>query len=196
MHYPGTYLAGVYNRVVSRSGDGDRIAEELVNVPNWLPFDIAVEDGRWWSEGGLAERNERRELDLRQGLLTRTVTLTATAGRVLRVVQRRLVSMDRPHLACLETTVTPAGWSGRISIRSGIDTAVRNANVIDPGEPITRHLGTPVIEHPPDTALAEVETTASKVRIAVTARTTLPGDSRTTWRMVAATSASVSSHSA
>jgi trehalose/maltose hydrolase-like predicted phosphorylase/phosphoglycolate phosphatase-like HAD superfamily hydrolase len=179
VHYPGTYLAGVYNRVASRSGDGERIAEELVNAPNWLPLDIAVDNGRWWSEGGLAERNERRELDLRQGLLTRTVTLTATGGRVLRVVQRRLVSMDRPHLACLETTVTPAGWGGRISIRSGIDTAVQNANVVDPGEPITRHLGTPVIEHLPDTALAEVETTASKVRIAVAARTTLSGaDSR------------------
>jgi trehalose/maltose hydrolase-like predicted phosphorylase len=173
VHYPGTYLAGVYNRVASRSGDVDRIAEELVNVPNWLPFDIAVEDGGWWSEGGLAERDERRQLDLRQGLLTRRVTLTAAQGRMLHVVQRRLVSMDRPHLACLETTVTPAGWSGRISIRSGIDTAVLNANAVDPGEPVTRHLATPVIEHLPDMTLAEVETTASRIRVAVAARTTL-----------------------
>jgi trehalose/maltose hydrolase-like predicted phosphorylase len=173
VHYPGTYMAGVYNRVASRSGDGDRIAEELVNVPNWLPFDVAVEDGGWWSDGGLAERDERRELDLRQGLLTRRVTLIAPQGRQLRVVQRRLVSMDRPHLACLETTVIPAGWSGRISIRSGIDTAVLNAN--DPGEPVTRHLGTPVIEHLPDITLAEVETTASGIRVAMAARTTLSG---------------------
>lgn len=179
VHYPGTYLAGVYNRVTSRSGDRDRTAEELVNVPNWLPLDMAVGDGGWWSEGGLTERDERRELDLRQGLLTRTVTLADPQGRLLRVGQRRLVSMDRAHLACLETTLTAVGWSGRVSIRSGIDTAVLNANALDPGEPVTRHLGTSVIEHLPDIVMAEVETIASRIRIAVAVRTTVAGaDSR------------------
>jgi trehalose/maltose hydrolase-like predicted phosphorylase/beta-phosphoglucomutase-like phosphatase (HAD superfamily) len=175
VHYPGTYLAGVYNMVAIRAGDHDRTSEELVNVPNWLPFDIAVEDGAWWSEGGLAERHERRELDLRQGLLTRTVTLTARQGQMMRVVQRRLVSMERPHLACLETTLIPVGWSGRVSIRSGIDTAVLNANAVDSGEPVTRHLTKPVIEHLPDIVLAEMETTASRIRIAMAVRTTVSG---------------------
>ncbi|HSG86536.1 MAG TPA: hypothetical protein VLA23_09365, partial [Candidatus Limnocylindrales bacterium] len=35
-HYPGTYVAGIYDRITSDIG-GRRIRnEDLVNVPNWL----------------------------------------------------------------------------------------------------------------------------------------------------------------
>lgn len=112
VHYPGTYLAGVYNRLTSRIDGVERVDEELVNVPNWLTFDVRVGDGGWWSEGGLTAHDERRELDLRAGALTRTARLVDREGRSLRFQQRRLVSLDRPHLAVMETTVEPEGWDG------------------------------------------------------------------------------------
>ncbi|MGZ4586627.1 MAG: HAD-IA family hydrolase [Mycobacteriaceae bacterium] len=177
VHYPGTYLAGVYNRLVSTVGGEDRVDEALVNVPNWLPFDIAVDGGDWWSAGGLTEHDERHELDLRQGLLTRTVRLVDVEGRVVRVVQRRVVSMDRPHLAGMETTLVPEGWSGRISIRSGVDTGVVNGNAVEARLLADRHLARPAVEHLGDTLLVEVETTQSKVRIATAVRTVVAGAS-------------------
>lgn len=174
VHYPGTYLAGVYNRVASSVQGRERVDEELVNVPNWLPLDIAVEDGDWWSAGGLVEHGERRELTLRQGLLTRVVRLTCREGRLLHVVQRRLVSMDRPHLACLEMTVIPQGWSGRISIRSGIDTAVVNGNAVESGQG-TRHFASAAAEHLDGRLLVEVETGHSKIRVVTAVQTTVSG---------------------
>jgi trehalose/maltose hydrolase-like predicted phosphorylase len=173
VHYPGTYLAGVYNRVLSSARGGQRVDEELVNIPNWLPLDIAV-DGDWWSAGGLLESGERREVDLRRGLLTRTIRLATQNGRMMRVVQRRLVSMDRPHLACLETTVVCEGWSGRISVRSGVDAAVLNGNAVEPDQ-ATRHFADPVIEHLAHRLLLEAETSHSKIRIAMAVRTTVSG---------------------
>ncbi len=175
IHYPGTYLAGVYNRLASIVEGEERVDEELVNAPNWLPLDIAVDDGGWWSAGAFLEQGERRELDLRRGMLTRTLQLVDPQGRVLRVVQRRLVSMDRPHLAGLETTVTPEGWSGRISIRSGVDADVVNGNAVESRLLANRHLTAPVVEHLGDTLLVEVETTQSRVRIATAVRTTVSG---------------------
>lgn len=98
VHYPGTYLAGVYNRLGSTVEGEDRIDEELVSAPNWLPLDLAIDDGGWWSDDRLAELDERRELDLRRGLLTRWLRLVDGQGRILHIVQRRLVSMDRAHV--------------------------------------------------------------------------------------------------
>ncbi|MGK2875535.1 MAG: beta-phosphoglucomutase family hydrolase [Nocardioides sp.] len=175
VHYPGVYLAGVYNRLVSTVGGEERVDEELINAPNWLPLDLAVEDGGWWSEEGLTELDERRELDLRRGLLTRTLRLVDGRGRTLHVTQRRIVSMDRAHVCALETTLRPEGWSGRVKAVSGIDTAVVNGNAVESRLLANRHLAEVAVEIAGETVLAEVETTQSKVRVATALRTRVTG---------------------
>ena len=174
VHYPGTYLAGVYNRLTS-AVHGRRVEDEhLVNAPNWLHLDLRTDTGPWWSTGGLTVSRERRELDLRRGVLTRSAVLTDDEGRRLRVTQRRLVSMARPHLAGLETTLVAEGWSGPVSVVSGIDAGVTNANVAEYADLANRHLRTVAAEEVcPGTLLVEVQTTQSGVRIATAARTTL-----------------------
>lgn len=171
VHYPGTYLAGVYNRLTTVVDGQEREDEHLVNAPNWLPLDVRVGDGAWWSEGGLTTSAEHRELDLRRALLTRTATLTDATGRHLLLTQRRIVSMDRPHLCVLETTLLPLGWGGSVEVRAGIDTAVVNANVADDAALAHRHLRLIDTRAPGDgVLLAEVETVNSHIRIAVAAR--------------------------
>ncbi len=176
VHYPGTYLAGVYNRLTT-SIHGRQVEDEhLVNAPNWLPLDVRVGDGDWWSAGGLTAERDRRELDLRTGVLTRQLLLAAPDGRGLRLVQRRLGSMAAPHLAALETTVTADGWAGDVELRSGIDGTVVNDNVAEYAPLAKRHL-VPVdaCQVTPDTLLVETRTSRSEVRIAVAVRTTVTG---------------------
>ena len=180
VHYPGTYLAGVYNRLVS-DVQGRRVEDEhLVNAPNWLPLDLRIEDGPWWSQGGFHHEAERRELDLRRGLLTRRVVLTDDFGRCLEVTQRRLVSMHRPHLAALETVVVPRGWSGRLHVRSGIDASIRNSNVTEYAALASQHLGdVSAREVGPDVLLVEATTSTSRIVIGTAARTVVVGATRT-----------------
>lgn len=174
MHYPGTYLAGVYNRLTSEVGGRAVEDEHLVNVANWLPLDLRVEHGRWWSAGGLRALEQRIELDLRRSVLTRRVRLADESGRVIAVVQRRLVSMARPHVAALETTIVAEGWSGPIEVRSGVDGGVVNSNVAEYAALANRHLETVAAEEVgPDTLLVETETTQSRIRVTVAARTTV-----------------------
>jgi alpha,alpha-trehalase len=47
VHYPGTYLAGGYNRLTSEIGGHEVENEDLVNIPNWLPLVIRIDDGPW-----------------------------------------------------------------------------------------------------------------------------------------------------
>ncbi len=176
VHYPGTYLAGVYNRLVSTVHGRQVEDEHLVNVPNWLVLDLRVGAGPWWSENGLTVTDERRELDLRRGVLTRTAVLTDTGGRRIRLTQRRVVSMARPHLAALETTIVAQGWSGPVSVWSGIDAGVVNDNVAEYRALANHHLRGLVADTLDDgSLLVEAETSQSRIRITVAARTIITG---------------------
>lgn len=176
VHYPGTYLAGVYNRLTSEV-QGHRVEDEhLVNAPNWLPLDLRIEDGPWWAQGGLRPAEDRRELDLRRGLLTRRVELSDDCGRRLEVTQRRLVSMQQPHLAALETVVVPRGWSGRLHVCSAIDASVTNSNVAEYAALANHHLvDVAARDVDPDVLLVEASTSTSRIVIATAARTDVVG---------------------
>ncbi|MBO2530126.1 MULTISPECIES: glycoside hydrolase family 65 protein [Thermobifida] len=128
VHYPGTYLAGCYNRLTSIVADHEVTNEDLVNIPNWLPFTFRAADGSWLGDG--AELTDQQlELDMRRGVLTRTGTVVDKEGRRTRLVQRRLVSMDDRHLAALETTLIPENWAGPLTVRVGLDGRVTNSGV-------------------------------------------------------------------
>lgn len=171
VHYPGTYLAGIYNRLTTVVDGHERVDEHLVNAPNWLPLDVRIEDGAWWSDGGLTTSAEHRELNLRRGLLTRTATLTDATGRQLLLTQRRIVSMDRPHVCALETTLVPVGWAGRVEIWASIDATVVNDNVVEDRALANRHLRVIDTRAAGDgVILTEVETVTSHIRIAMASR--------------------------
>ncbi|WP_414166604.1 glycoside hydrolase family 65 protein [Streptoverticillium reticulum] len=133
-HYPGTYAAGCYDRLVSAVAGREVENEDLVNLPNWLllRFRLLPADGppgRWFAMHDSEITDHRLVLHLRQGTLTRTLRHRAADGRVLKVEQCRLVHMGDPHVAALRTVFTPEGWSGRIEVESGLDGDVGNANV-------------------------------------------------------------------
>jgi trehalose/maltose hydrolase-like predicted phosphorylase len=171
VHYPGTYVAGVYNRLVSRVADREVENEDLVNVPNWLPLTIRPDGGGWLDLLAQEVLGCRQELDLRRGVLTRLLRVRYQDGRVLGVTQRRFVSMDDPHLAGLETTVVPENWSGSLEVRAALDGQVTNAGVERYRALDGRHL-VPVeagaAGH--DVIWLQVGTRTSRVRIAQAAR--------------------------
>lgn len=176
VHYPGTYLAGVYNRLVSRVQDQDVEDEHMVNAPNALVLDLRLDGTDWWSRGGLKIHRERRVLDMRRATLERDVMLEAPDGRRMSVGQRRLVSMAQPHLMVLETTLTALGWSGSAVIRSGVDCGITNENVPEDALLAHQHLVRLEVPHPAEPIpIVEVETSQSHIRIATALRTEISG---------------------
>jgi len=128
-HYPGTYVAGGYNRLESEVAGRIIENEDLVNWPNWLCLSFCVEGGSWFDLGSVEVQDFRQTLDLRAGLLERRVRFRHDGNRETLLVSRRLVHMRKPNLAAIEWTLTPQNWSGRIEIRSALDGSVSNQGV-------------------------------------------------------------------
>ncbi len=172
VHYPGTYPAGVYNRLDTEIAGQTITNESIVNIPNWLVLQLAIDDGPWVDLREVELLEYRQELDLRRGVLTRTARFRDAEGRTTRTVERRIVHMGLPHLAALQTTVTAEDWEGRLRVRSGIDAAVTNWGVPRYRQLTSRHLEVLGLEEADaETLLARVETVQSHVRIAEAART-------------------------
>nr|HPQ60753.1 glycosyl hydrolase family 65 protein [Syntrophales bacterium] len=171
-HYPGTYLAGGYNRLKTEIAGRVIENEDLVNLPNWLVLKFRVEDGPWFAVKDAEILKYRQELRMKEGLLAREIRFRDGQGRVTVLRERRLVHMGSPHLAGLETTVTADNWSGRVEFESGLDGRVINDGVARYRELNSRHLEpleTDEIDH--DTIFLKVQTNQSELRIAQAART-------------------------
>jgi alpha,alpha-trehalase len=125
-HYPGTYLAGCYDRLRSVLEGRTLEHEDLVNAPNWLPLTFRMPDGPWFRVDDVEVLSYRQELDLWRGVLLRDVRVRDAAGRTTRIQSARLVHMAFAHLAALETSITPENWSGPLEIRAALDGRVVN----------------------------------------------------------------------
>jgi trehalose/maltose hydrolase-like predicted phosphorylase/beta-phosphoglucomutase-like phosphatase (HAD superfamily) len=180
VNYPGTYVAGLYNRARTEIAGRTVLNEDLVNVPNWLPLRFRVAGGAWFDVQQADVLEHRFELDMRHGTLVRQLRWQDPEGRRTSVVQRRLVSMKDEHLAGLETTFTAENWSGTLEVRSGLDGRVINAGVKRYRDLNGRHLvvlGQAEVDS--ETVDLQVETTQSHVRVALAARTRLLRDGGT-----------------
>ncbi|MBN1097077.1 glycoside hydrolase family 65 protein [Blastococcus sp. TML/C7B] len=127
--YPGTYAAGVFDRLPDVV-DGHRLENEsIVNLPDWQSLTFRIDDGAWLDLSALAVTGYVQELDLRRGVLTRRFVVEDQQGRRTGVAQRRLVSMADPCLAALDLTVEAENWSGTLTVRSALDGRVTNDGV-------------------------------------------------------------------
>ena len=176
-HYPGCYVAGLYNRLTSQVGDRDIENEDLVNIPNWLPLTFKVEDGEWFGIDDVTIDSYHLALDTQRGLLTRSFTFKDAAGRSTRWHEERLVSMADRHQAGIRLTLEPLDWQGRITIKAGLDGSVINAGVDRYKALASRHLETlETKELDAETIFLRSRTTQSRVEVAVASRLRLYQD--------------------
>ena len=127
IHYPGTYLAGGYNRLLTEIAGRVVENEDLVNFPNWLALNFRIADEDWFDARTVTLSSYRQELDLRRGMLLRTIRFEDRQGRRSLLQEQRLVSMADMHLGALELVLTAENWSGAVTVRSAIDGRIVNA---------------------------------------------------------------------
>ena len=180
VHYPGTYLAGGYNRLPTEVAGKTIVNEDLVNLPNWLPLTFRPEGGDWLDLAGVEILEHRQELDMRRGILRRRARARDQKGRETTVTSERLVHMGDPHLAAIEYRITPHNWSGRVEVLSGLDGSVVNSGVARYRELSSKHLeaidaGT----HGDSGIWLLARTTQSRLEVGLSARTRVwRGDER------------------
>jgi len=130
----GTYLNGFHDTEAIHYPENAyglaRINEFMLNVPNAKRIDLFVDGERFALDAGKVEAYERL-LDFRTGVLSRSLEWTSSSGKRVRIVSRRLVCMERKHVAAVEYAVTPLNFSGAVRIVSAIDADVTNLQAGD-----------------------------------------------------------------
>ena len=124
----GTFIHGVYDAVPV-------VYTELVNCPDWLPL-VVIVNGESPSLRDAARTETLRErfrldqgeilrydrqLDLHQGLLTRSLRWRSPSGKTIDIHFERFASLADPHVLALRCHLTPVDFDGFIEIQASIN---------------------------------------------------------------------------
>ncbi|MEU9390314.1 glycosyl hydrolase family 65 protein [Streptomyces sp. NPDC048324] len=170
VHYPGTYVAGCYNRLTSEVAGRTVENEDMVNLPNWLPLRFRLPGGPWLTPDTATVLEHRLRLHLTSGLLERRTRYGLDEGRALVVRQERLVHMGDPHVAALRTEFTAEGFDGMLEVEAALDGTVTNAGVPRYRDLDGRHLTHVHTGADSGTVWLRCRTSTSDIRVGVAAR--------------------------
>src|SRR5215813_915345 len=110
--HPATFIAGVFNTPARpQTAELDEPIPEIVVAPNWSRVRVAVE-GQELRIDQVELLDQRRVLDLRQGILLREWHVRDSAGRITRLRSLRFASLDNPHALTQLLEITPENYSG------------------------------------------------------------------------------------
>jgi len=94
-----TFLHGVFD-------SAPIVVTELANAPDWLPLTIWLNQTRFSLDAGTLE-SFQRTLDLRTGVLTRSMRWRSPSGDAAEITLERFASLAEPHTVLLRCQVTP-----------------------------------------------------------------------------------------
>lgn len=128
-NYPGTYLAGGYNRLKSIIHGKEIENEDLVNWPNWLYLTFKIGDEKWFDLDSVEVLEYKTALNLKAGFLERKLRFKDSKNRKTSLSSKRFISMHDYHVGVIRWEFIPENWSGKLTIRSGLDGNIINNNV-------------------------------------------------------------------
>lgn len=123
--YPGMFINGVYGykpyqHPISFPGFAHRL-HAVLNLADWRIFNLTV-DGERFSFGSGTVSEYRRTLDMRRGIVERSLVWCSPKGRRVRIRSMRVVSMVRRHCAAVRYEVTPVDSECTIEVESKVRT--------------------------------------------------------------------------
>jgi trehalose/maltose hydrolase-like predicted phosphorylase len=123
--YPGdrraTFIHGVFD-------PAPIVFTELANAPDYLPITIYLNNERFSLDTGTVE-SFHRSLDLRTGVLTRTVRWRSPSGLAAALTFERFASLADEHSLYLRCRVTPE-FAGTVEFRLGLNGNMSNEELV------------------------------------------------------------------
>ncbi len=169
-NYPGTYMAGLYNRLKSPVGNREVENEDFVNGPNWLHITFKVAEGEWFDPNTDEVLELERHLNFRNGVLCKKMLVRDSDGRETLIESRRFASMSNRHHAAIDYTLTPMNYDGYIRVKSALRIPIKNDGVERYKDLNQVHLK-PIKQGAKDNiSYALAQTTQSGVDVAVAAK--------------------------
>lgn len=125
----GSYMAGVYYPDKTRVGwwkNGyPEYFAKVLNSTNWIGIHVLL-DGTELDLAKCEVKEFVRELNMKEGYLSRKFTAVMEDGKELRVETLRFVSMKRHEIGAIRYAVTPLNFSGIVTFVPYLDGDVKN----------------------------------------------------------------------
>ncbi|AEM78327.1 glycoside hydrolase family 65 protein [Thermoanaerobacter wiegelii] len=115
----GNFIAGIFDK-------SDAQVREIVNAQNWLRIKLYVE-GEELSLDKCQLIEFKRILDMKKGILFRSMLIKDSKDRITRIEGYRFISRSNLHRSAIKLFVTPVNYSGVVGIESIIDGTVLNS---------------------------------------------------------------------
>lgn len=174
VHYPGTYLAGGYNRLKTKIAGKIVENEDLVNMPNWLCLNFRIQGEAWFQLNEVTIFFYKQHLQIKKGMLHRIIRFRDKKNRETKICQHSFVHGEQMHLAGLKMRLTPLNWSGKIEVCSALDGRVLNLGIERYRDLNHAHLDWVESRHVDEkTMILKMRTNGSCMDIAMGARTDL-----------------------
>ncbi|GCD80572.1 family 65 glycosyl hydrolase domain-containing protein [Schleiferia thermophila] len=125
----GSYIGGVYYPDKTRVGwwkNGyPEYFAKVINSVNWIGIDISI-DGQPLDLAKVKVSGFYRELNMKEGYLLRKFTAQFDEFKTLEVEALRFISMKRHEIGAIRYSITPRGFSPKISYTPYLDFDVYN----------------------------------------------------------------------
>ena len=173
--YPGTYIAGLYNRLTSEIGGREVENEDFVNAVNWIPVSFRIDDDPAETISEMTVESIFRQLELKTGIFHRDMTVSDAKGRKTRIVSERFASMDTPHACARRYRITPLNYKGPLDVSAALEIPDINDGVLRYRELKQKHLSPSGQEAAGNFLLVSAQTVSSGVEIAAAAAIDISG---------------------
>lgn len=125
----GSYMAGVYYPDKTRVGwwkNGyPEYFAKVLNSTNWIGIDVTI-DGQVLDLAKAQVKNFVRELNMKEGTLSRRFVAVLDGGKEVQVEAIRFVSVKRHEIGAIRYAITPLNFSGAIQLVAYLDGDVQN----------------------------------------------------------------------
>ncbi len=173
IHYPGTYIAGMYNKLPTKIQGKNIYNNDFVNCPNWTLIEFKIGSRDFKSPLEMELLDYEQTLCVQDGVMTRSIICRDKLGRLTKIRTKRLASMAEPHLAAIEYNLTPLNYSEKITIKSSIDGTVINDGVPRYRDLKSKHLSPIAQGKTRSGVFLHVQTNRSKYQIMMNAETSI-----------------------
>ncbi len=128
--FQGSYIAGVYYPDKTRVGwwkNGyPEYFAKVLNAPSWIGIDININTLQLDLATCKKVENFRRELNMKEGWLARTFTVTLENDTKLKVETKRFLSLSIDEVGAIAYSITPLNTDADLVITPYIDAGIKN----------------------------------------------------------------------
>ena len=128
--FQGSYIAGVYYPDKTRVGwwkNGyPEYFAKVLNAPNWIGINVFVNEEALDLHTCKKIENFRRELNMKEGWLSRSFVATLQNNTQIEVFVKRFLSLDMDELGVINYEVKPLNSDAKITFRPYLDSGITN----------------------------------------------------------------------